>query len=78
VKRSGRGESIRAVIHLYMEAMLGNSLYSYPFLNWQKHFVFLILAYVYSSIKVETWIDPVLPGSEGNGGRGREWRAWGK
>jgi hypothetical protein len=30
VKRSGRDESIRVVIHLCMEAMLGISLYSYP------------------------------------------------
>jgi hypothetical protein len=33
VKRSGRDESIQAVIHLCMEAMLGNSLYSYPYPN---------------------------------------------
>jgi hypothetical protein len=29
---------------LYMEAMLGISLYSFPYLNWQKCFVFLIIA----------------------------------
>jgi hypothetical protein len=33
VKRSGRDESIRVVIHLCMEAMLGLFLYSYPYLN---------------------------------------------
>jgi hypothetical protein len=38
VKRSGNDESIRVEIHLSMEAMLGISLYSYPYL------VFLIIA----------------------------------
>jgi hypothetical protein len=33
VKRSNRDESIRVVIQLCMEAMLGISLYSYPYLN---------------------------------------------
>jgi hypothetical protein len=33
MKRSGREESILVVIRLYMEAMLGISLYSYPYLN---------------------------------------------
>jgi hypothetical protein len=33
VKRSGRDESIWVVIHLYMEAMLGISMHSYPYLN---------------------------------------------
>jgi hypothetical protein len=37
-----------------MEAMLGFSLYSYPYLNFLKCFVFLITAYVYSSTKLET------------------------
>jgi hypothetical protein len=32
-----------------MEAMLGISLYSYPYLNSQKYFVFLIIAYDFSS-----------------------------
>jgi hypothetical protein len=36
-----------------MEAMLGISLYSYPYLNQQKHFVFLIIAYVLSLTKLE-------------------------
>jgi hypothetical protein len=34
-----------------MEAMLGISLYSYPYLDKQKCFVFLIIAYVFSSQK---------------------------
>jgi hypothetical protein len=33
VKRSGRGESTWVVTHLCMDAMLGFSLYSYPYLN---------------------------------------------
>jgi hypothetical protein len=54
-----------------MEAMLGISLYSYPYLNYQKHYVFLIIAYVFSSTKLEKRAKQVLPGSEG-GGRARE------
>jgi hypothetical protein len=44
VKRSDIDESIWVVIYLCMEAMLGISLYSYPYLNKQKCFVFLIIA----------------------------------
>jgi methionyl-tRNA synthetase len=33
VKKSDRDESIRVVIHLCMEAILGISLYNYPYLN---------------------------------------------
>jgi hypothetical protein len=33
VKRLGKDESAWIVIHLCMEAMLGISLYSYPYLN---------------------------------------------
>jgi hypothetical protein len=36
VKRTGREESIRVVIHLCMEALLGISLYSYPYLKVAK------------------------------------------
>jgi hypothetical protein len=43
-----------------MEGMLGISLYSYPYLNQQKRYVFLIIAYVFSSTK--------LLGREGDGG----------
>jgi hypothetical protein len=43
VKRSGRDESIWVVIHLGMEAMLGISLYSYPYLNLAKMLSFLLL-----------------------------------
>jgi hypothetical protein len=44
MKRSGRDESTWVVTYLYMEAMLGISLYSCPYLNQQKHYVFLIIA----------------------------------
>jgi hypothetical protein len=69
VKRSGRDESIPVVIHTSMEAMLGISLYSYPYLSQQKRFVFLLL--FTSSIKLEKRAKQVLPGSEGGGRKGR-------
>jgi hypothetical protein len=33
VKRSGEDESVQVVVHLCMEAMLGISLCSYPYLK---------------------------------------------
>jgi hypothetical protein len=51
-----------------MEAMLGISLYSYPYLNYQKRFVFLIIAYTFSSTKLEIRAEQVLPGSQGGSG----------
>jgi hypothetical protein len=42
VKRSGRDEPIQVIIHLYMEAMLGISLYSYPYLKLAKILSFLL------------------------------------
>jgi hypothetical protein len=68
VKRSGRDESIRVVIHMWMEAMLGISLYSYSYLIWQKCYVLLIIAFVFSSTKLEKRTEQVLPGSEESGG----------
>jgi hypothetical protein len=72
VKRSGRDESIQVVIHLCMDAMLGISLYSYSDLNKQNLYVFLIIAYVFSSTKLEKRAEQVLPGSKGrwDGGEG--------
>jgi hypothetical protein len=52
-----------------MEAMLGISLYSYPYLNYQKRFVFLIIAYVFSSTKLEK---REVGGEGGGGGKGAE------
>jgi hypothetical protein len=48
-----------------MEAMLGISLYSYPYLKVAKNKVFLIIAYVFSAIKFEIRAKQVLPGSKG-------------
>jgi hypothetical protein len=64
VKRSGRDESTRVVIHMCMEAMLGISLYSYPYLSKQKHYVFLTIAYVFSLTKLEKRAEQFLPVSE--------------
>jgi hypothetical protein len=36
MKRSGRDEPIQVVIYMCMEAMLGVSLYSYPYLKLAK------------------------------------------
>jgi hypothetical protein len=52
------------VTYLYKEAMLGISLYSYPYLNLQKCFAFPIIAYVFSSIKLEIRAEYILPGRE--------------
>jgi hypothetical protein len=62
VKRSGRDASIRVVIHLCMEALLGISLYSY-YLSYQKHYFFLIIAYVFSSTNFKKRAEQVLSGS---------------
>jgi hypothetical protein len=60
-----------------METMLGISLYGYLYLNYQKCFVFLIIAYVFSSTKLEKRAKQVLPGKKGGGrkceGKGNRW-----
>jgi hypothetical protein len=63
VKRSGRDEPMWVAIHMCMEVMLGISLYSSIFIsNLQKHFVFFIIAYVFSSTKSENKrVEQVLP-----------------
>jgi hypothetical protein len=45
----------------------GISLYNYPYLKLPKHYVFLIIAYVFSSTKLEKRAEQVLLGSEGGG-----------
>jgi hypothetical protein len=55
-----------------MEAMLGISLYSYPYLNWQKWFTFLIIAYVFSLTKLEKRADRFCPEVKGGGGKRNE------
>jgi hypothetical protein len=47
------------------------NLYSYLYLNQQKCFVFLIIAYVFYSTKLEIRAEQVLPGSEEGWGCGR-------
>jgi hypothetical protein len=70
VKRSGRDESIRVVIHLCMEAMPGISLYSCPYLKLAKT---LCLSYYLSCFLFKTSenkkVEQVLP----RGGAGRAW-----
>jgi hypothetical protein len=53
-----------------MEVILGISLYSYPYLKLPKCYVFLI-AYFFSSPKLEKLAEQVLPGSKWVEGRGR-------
>jgi hypothetical protein len=59
-----------------MEAILGISLYNYPHLNQQKHFVFLIFSYVYSSTTLEKRFCLEVGGlggrNRGQGGQGEE------
>jgi hypothetical protein len=47
-------------------------------MSTSKNSVFLIIAYVYSSTKLEKRAERVLPGSEGVTGRGKGWRALGR
>jgi hypothetical protein len=46
-----------------METMLESSLYSYPHLNLQKRFDFIVFAYAFYSTKLEKKEAQVLPGS---------------
>jgi hypothetical protein len=63
VKRSGRDELMWTAIHMYMEAMLGISLYSYLYFNLSKHYAFLI-SYIFSSAKLgNKRMEQILPGS---------------
>jgi hypothetical protein len=65
VKRSGRDEPICVAIHMYLEATLGISLYSYSYLKLAKLAMFFFL-YVFSSTKSENKrMDWVLSGGMG-------------
>jgi hypothetical protein len=68
VKRFGRDESIQVVIHMFMEAMLGISRYSYSYLKLAKTLCLSLIAYVFYSTKLETRAEQVLPGGKGDGG----------
>jgi hypothetical protein len=61
-------ESTWVVTHLYRKAIPGISLYSCPYLNYQKCYVFLIITYFYSSMELEKSAEQVLPGREEVGG----------
>jgi hypothetical protein len=52
-----------------LEAMLGISLYSYPYLKLAKKHC---LSYIFSSTKLEKRAEEVLPGSEGGRGEREE------
>jgi hypothetical protein len=63
-----------------MEAMLGISLYSYPYSQLAKTLCLSYYAYVFSSTKLEIRAEQVLPGNKGGwwgegvvGNRGKEW-----
>jgi hypothetical protein len=55
MKRSGRDEAIRVVIHMCMEAMLGIRLYSYLYLKLAKtlHLSYYRLCFLFNKIGQE-------------------------
>jgi hypothetical protein len=53
VKRTGRGESTGAILHIYMGTTQGNSLYSYLYLKLAKHHVSCFIFYVFFYYKIE-------------------------
>jgi hypothetical protein len=65
VKRSGRDEPMWVVIHMYMEAMLGNSLYSNLYLKLAKMLClsYYLLCFLFK--KLEKRAEQDLPGSGG-------------
>jgi hypothetical protein len=67
VKRSGRDEPVQVVIHMCMEAMLGISLYSYPYLKLAKMLSFLLS--LMSSLQ-QNWRRGQNRGSLGGEGKG--------
>jgi hypothetical protein len=69
LKRSGRDEPMRVVIHKCMETMLGISPYCYLYPKLAK---MLCLSYylMFSPTKSEKRVEQVLPGSRGFGEEG--------
>jgi hypothetical protein len=55
VRRTGRGESIGAEIHICMETTQGHSLCSYLYLKLAKHhasyFIFIVLCFFFYKIR---------------------------
>jgi hypothetical protein len=70
VKRSGRDEPLWVAIHMYMEAMLGISLYNYPYLKLAKTLClsYYLLCFLLNKIGYKR-VEQVLP-------RSRVW--WGE
>jgi hypothetical protein len=74
VKRSGRDEPIQVVIHMCMEAMLGISLYSCPYVKVAKmvHLSYHCLCLLLNKIGEEGWTGFAWKGlgaeEEGGGG----------
>jgi uncharacterized membrane protein len=71
VKRSGRNEPVWVVIHIYMEAMLGISLFSYLFLKLAKMLClsYYLLCFLFNKIRKR--VEQVLPRKGGGGKKGR-------
>jgi hypothetical protein len=68
VKRSGRDEPIWVVLCMCMEATLGISLYSYPYLKLAKTPCFSYYLLRFSSTKLENKrVEQVLPRGRGDG-----------
>jgi hypothetical protein len=70
VKRSGRDESIRVAIHMYMETTLGISLYSYLYLKLAKTLClsYYFLWFLFNKIREQ----------EGRNRSARKWKGQGK
>jgi hypothetical protein len=77
VERSGRDEPMRVAIHMCVEAMLGISLYSYPYLKLTKMpcLSYYFLCFLFNKIREPLEVGGGRCGGkgEGVGGRGRRW-----
>jgi hypothetical protein len=74
VRRSGRDESMWVAIHMWMEAMLGISLYSYLYLQLAKMLClsYYLLCFLFNKIRYKRWnrFCPAERGGEGKEGGG--------
>jgi hypothetical protein len=66
VKRSGRDESVWVAIHMFMEAILGISLHSYPYLKLAKPLCLFYYCLCLLFNKIENYLE-----MRGFGGRRR-------
>jgi hypothetical protein len=71
MKRTRRGESTGAVIHICMGTKQGNCLCSYLYLKLAKHHVSPFIFFVFSSTKSENRRAELFGRVAGTGGRGR-------